>query len=62
MLLFYALELIQKPGFFVCTPRSEGPTRVLTFATKEDAEAYRWQRDALVVLATRIARTTAMTV
>ena len=57
MLLYYALELIQKPGFFVCTPHHLGPAQVLTFDTKEDAEIYRWQRDALVVLATRVSRT-----
>jgi len=53
----YALELIQKPGFFVCHPLSLGAATVLTFDTPEDAEAYRWSKDALLVMGTKVSRT-----
>ena len=57
MILYYALELLSKPGFFVCTPHHLGPARVLTFSTEEAAETYRWSQDVLVVMGTRVART-----
>jgi hypothetical protein len=56
MLLYYGLELISKPGHFVCGKRTMvTPTPgILSFKTEEDAEAYRWQQDALMVMGTRV--------
>ena len=53
----YALELIQKPGFFVCNPVSLGAATVLTFDTPDAAEAYRWSCDALLVMGTKVSCT-----
>ena len=53
----YVLELIQKPGFFVCNPVSLGAATVLTFDTPEEAERYRWSKDALLVMNTKVTQT-----
>jgi len=50
----YALELLDRPGFFVCIPQSMGAATVMTFPTVDEAEQYRWHRDALVTMATRV--------
>lgn len=52
----YVLELIQKPGFFVCNPASLGAATVLTFHRPEEAERYRWSKDALLVMGTKVSR------
>lgn len=57
MLELYVLELIQKPGFFVCNPLSMGAATVLTFDTPTEAEAFRWSQDALLVMGTKVSRT-----
>jgi hypothetical protein len=49
----YALELLEKLGFFICDPTQTAGI-VLTFDTYEQAEAYRWTQDVLVVMGTRV--------
>lgn len=52
MLTHYALEIITRPGLYLC--ENSVSARAVTFSTAEEAEAYLWKSDCLIRLATRV--------
>jgi len=53
----FALEIVSKPGYFVGNDLrmpTRLTTRVPVFETPGAADRYRWSRDALIVMASRV--------
>jgi hypothetical protein len=49
---YYALELITRPGLYIC--ENSVSAAVVTFPTAEEADAYLWKSDCLIRLATKV--------